>query len=307
MAFQLKVNEPVSQGVTRNVRRQLEKVIEYCGIRGNQHAVSVSLSDSVFEARKCFKRVRAALRLVREELGDDLYHEENFRFRDAARPLTAVRDAHVLVETVDKLKQLLPKTLDAGVLVKIREALLANQRKVTDGVLEENKAFATAKNAATSALVRLPAWKLTRDGWAAIETGLRRVYRTGHRALALAVENPTVEDLHEWRKQSKYLWHQLQLLETALPDQEKNLIDRTHKLATLLGEDHDLAVLRAALAADPLAFGGHRVLKELFVVIDRRRRELEREAFALGRTIYKDPPKLFISRIEPSTACEAVE
>ena len=189
---------------------------------------------------------------------------------------------------------------------KIREALLANQREVTRRVLEQNKAFAAVKEVATRALARLTEWKLTRDGWAAAETGLRRVYRAGHRALTLAAESPTVENLHEWRKQSKYLWHQLQLLETALPDKEKELIDLTHKLATLLGEDHDLAVLRATLAADPLAYGGHRTLKDLFVVIDHRRQELEQQTFAVGWRIYKDPPKVFVSQIEASTSKEAI-
>src|ERR1019366_5884992 len=53
---------------------------------------------TVPEVRKCFKRVRAALRLVREDLGDDAYREENWCLRDAARPLTEVRDAEMLVE-----------------------------------------------------------------------------------------------------------------------------------------------------------------------------------------------------------------
>jgi len=304
MAFQLKANESVSDGVTRNVRRQLEKALERLGDRRKQ-PYGVSESDAVFEVRKCFKRVRAALRLVREELGDDLYHEENFCFRDAARPLTEIRDAHVLLETTDKLEQQLPKAVEP-VFAKIREALLANQHEVTRRVLVEHSAFARVKEVATRALARLPEWKLTRDGWAAMETGLRRVYREGHRALALAAESPTVENLHEWRKQSKYLWHQLQLLETTLPDKEKELIDQTHKLAALLGEDHDLAVLRTTLAADPLAYGGHRTLKDLFVVIDHRRRELEQQAFAVGRRIYKDSPKVFISQIEALTSHEAV-
>jgi len=301
MAFQLKANESVGAGVTRNVRRQLEKAIECSGGKRKQ-----SESDAAFEIRKCFKRIRAALRLVRADLGDDLYREENFCFRDAARPLTEIRDAHVLVETADKLKQQFPGAIAVDAFAKIREALLANRREVTGRVLDGKKAFAGVKDVATRALTRLPEWKLISDRPPAIEPGFRRVYRAGHRALALAAENPTVENLHEWRKQSKYLWHQLQLLETALPVQEKELINQTHKLATLLGEDHDLAVLRATLAADPLAYGGHRILKDLFVVIDRERREIEIQAFSIGRRIYQDPPKVFVTRIETSTGCEAV-
>jgi len=162
------------------------------------------------------------------------------------------------------------------------------------------------RDVATRALARLASWKLTREDWPAIEPGVRRVYRAGHRALSRAAENPTVENLHEWRKQSKYLWHQLQLLENTLPDKEKELIEQTHKLATILGEDHDLAVFRATLAADPLTYGGHRALKDLFVIVDRHRQEFQRQAFVLGRAAYSDAPKAFIGRIEASTSCGAI-
>lgn len=305
MAFQLKSNEPVGAGITRNVRRQLEKALKYLGPKQNQ-SERVSENEAVFEVRKCFKRIRAALRLVREELGDDLYHQENWCFRDAARPLTEIRDAHVLVEAADKLRQQVPAAMEPAVFAKIHGALIKNQREVTHRVLERDKAFVKVADVATRALARLPDWRLQRDGWAALEPGLRHVYRTGHRALALAIENASMENLHELRKQAKYLWHQLQLLEVSLSGSDKELVDQTHKLSTFLGEDHDLAVLRQTLASDPLAFGGHRVLKEVFLVIDRRRQELEAQALALARQIYKDPPKVFATRIEASTTHQEV-
>jgi CHAD domain-containing protein len=298
MAFQLSAKESVSDGITRNVRRQIEKALKHLGAKSKPSQRGVSQNEAVHEVRKCFKRVRAALRLVREELGDDVYREENWCFRDAARPLTEVRDAEVLVESVDKLAQQFAEAIEPGALAKIREALLANQQEVTRRVLDEGKAFAAVKEAAARSLARLSGWRIERTGWAALESGLRRVYRAGHRALALALENSSVENLHEWRKQTMYLWHQLQLLEGAWTGSEKDLVERTHQQSTLLGEDHDLAVLRETLAADPLAYGGHRILKGVFAVIDRRRQELERQAFALGQELYKDPPKVFTSRIE---------
>ena len=311
MAFELKANEPVGEGITRNVRSQIEKALGYLGTKGvsakrKPHPGGSSGNEAVPEVRKCFKKVRAALRLVREDLGDDLYHEENYCFRDAGRPLTLVRDAEVLVETADKLAQQFPGAIEPGAFAKIREALLANRQEVTRRVLDEDKAFAAVEEAAARALARLPGWKIERDGWVAVESGLRHVYRGGHRALALAAEDPSVANLHEWRKQAKYLWHQLQLLGAAWTASEKELVDQTHKLATLLGEDHDLAVLRETLAADPLAYGGHRILKGVFAVIDRRRGELEQQAFDLGHEIYKDVPKAFTSRIEALMNCQEV-
>ena len=298
MAFQLSAKESVSDGITRNVRRQIEKALKHLGAKGKPSQRGVSQNEAVHEVRKCFKRVRAALRLVREDLGDDVYREENWCFRDAARPLTEVRDAEVLVEIVDRLPQQFSAAIEPGALAKIREALLANQQEVTRRVLDDGKAFAAVKEAAACALARLSNWRIERADWAALESGIRRVYRRGHRALALAAENSSVENLHEWRKQAMYLWHQLQLLEGVWTGSEKELVERTHQLSTLLGEDHDLAVFRETLAADPLAYGGHRILKDLFAVIDRQRQDLERQAFALGREIYNDSPTVFANRIE---------
>ncbi len=305
MAFQLKPNEPVGAGITRNVRRQLEKALKYVAPKQNRKE-NVPENEAVFEIRKCFKRIRAALRLVREELGDDLYHEENRCFRDAARPLTEIRDAHVLVEAANKLREQYPAAIEPAVFSKIHEALVNNQREVTRRVLDRDKAFLKVAGVATRALARLPDWGLHRDGWTALETGLRHVYRIGHRALALAEENPIVEDLHELRKQAKYLWHDLQLLELSLSRGEKELVDQAHRLSTLLGEDHDLAVLRQTLAADPLSFGGHSALKGIVLVIDRRRQELEGQALALARQIYREPPKIFAARIEASMSPQEV-
>lgn len=302
MAFQLKANESVSEGITRNVRHQIEKALTRLGAKADSHEASDSQTEVLGEVRKCFKRIRAALRLVREELGDDRYHEENYCFRDAARPLTQVRDAGILIETADALRQQFPKAIPAATFLSIRGALVANRDEVSRRVLQEDKAFAKVRDVAARALERLPDWKLERDGWAALEAGMRRVYREGHRALALAAENSSVENLHEWRKQTKYLWHQLQLVEPSLTGSDQGLVEKTHHLSTLLGEDHDLAVLRGTLAVDPLTYGGHRVLKGFFVLIDRRRRDLERQAFALGREVYKDSPQIFARRIGASVS-----
>jgi len=294
MAFELRPKEPVGTGLTRNVQAQIEKALKYAS--PEESADSREL-EAAGEIRKCFKRVRAALRIAREELGVDLYRDENWSFRDAARPLTQVRDAGILVETANRLRTELVRAIGPAAFTKIRAALMANHEEIRRRVIGEGQAFANVKAAAVRALARLPQWKLQRDGWAAIEPGLRRVYQHGHHALRLATESPSVPNLHEWRKQTKYLWHSLQLLSASWTAAEKELVTRTHQLSTLLGEDHDLAVLRETLAADPLAFGGHRILKSAFTVIDRHRADLERQAFALGGEIYKDAPRAFTSRI----------
>ena len=297
MAFRLKASESVGDGIKRNVRREVENALEHLGASSTLPPQGADALIAVHEVRKDFKRVRAALRLVREGLGDETYHSENLYFRDAARPLTEVRDAEVLVETWDRLGKQFARQIAPEVLAHVRGALLANQARVTQRGLDDDHVLETVKAMTQRAFGRLGVWRIDRDGWEALEQGLKRVYRDGRRAHARAAESPTVDNLHEWRKQAKYLWHQLQLLESAWTDSEKKLGDEVHELTRLLGEDHDVAVLRQTLAADPLAYGGQRALKNLFVYIDRQRQAYEKQAFTLGRRLYADSPRAFTRRI----------
>ncbi len=296
MAFQLKSGESAREGVRRAVRGELETAMARAK-DGAKHADATVEKDAVHDVRKCLKRVRAALRLVRDDLGDEAYHAENFRLRDAARPLAVVRDAQMLPETWALVCRELHEEVEPGTVATVREGLLANERDVAARVLRGDRAFAGVGTVVAEVLARVSAWQLEQEALAGFEGGLRRVYRQGHRARAVSAESRTVEDLHEWRKQAKYLWHALELLKPAWTARDTDLADRFHKLSTLLGDDHDLAVLRRTLAADPLPFGGHRVLKGVFALVDRRRAGLEQAAFALGDPLYADAAGVWTRRV----------
>src|ERR1022692_4440240 len=121
MAFQLKRKEAISHGIKRNVRRQIEKALRQLRSKGDP-------DETVYEVRKRFKRVRAALRLVRDNLGDTVYHRENCLSRDAARPLTEAWDAVVLVETLDNLTKYSADQIKPGVFREVRTLLAANRK-----------------------------------------------------------------------------------------------------------------------------------------------------------------------------------
>src|SRR5947208_439602 len=98
MSFQLKPGESARKAVKRLARKQLDAALAELRPRKGGDAI-------VHDARKRFKKVRAVLRLVRAELGERAYQRENKCFRDAGRPLTEVRDAKILIETLDKLTE----------------------------------------------------------------------------------------------------------------------------------------------------------------------------------------------------------
>lgn len=290
MAFQLKPKKSVGKGVKRIARRQMEKALDLLRSKGGG-------DESVHDARKTFKRVRSVLRLVRDEIGEKTYRRENRRFRDAARPLTEVRDAKALVEALDKLSEHSAHEAKSKFFPAVRKSLQADRRAIRRRVVKDERAIPAVVSDVKAGRDRLRDWSVPHKGWSGLSSGLKETYKVGRRAFAAAEKDANPEALHEWRKQVKYLWHQLQLLEPMWPGVMEELAEELHTLADLLGDDHDLVVLRGKLATSLDEFGGQARLEKLFDLIDRRRRELGEEALALGRRLYADKPKDFIGRL----------
>jgi CHAD domain-containing protein len=281
--------EPVGKAIVGSIAAALGQVVDLAAAGRADDGES----EAVHEVRTCFKKARAALRLVRDDLGEEVYRQENLCFRDAARPLTEVRDAEVLVETWDDLRGSFPDLLDQEGMAGVREALIAHRREVARRVLVEGRALTIVEAIAAVALFRVAGWKLDEKAWQSARRGLLRVYRRGRRALSRAAETRADADLHEWRKQAKYLWAEHKILARAWPALGKKRAKRLHELWSLLGDDHDLAVLRqrlAVLLADDVG-------AKAFEAIETRRGELQESAFELGRRLYAKRPRAFLRRL----------
>jgi len=228
---------------------------------------------NVHGARKQLKRARATLRLLRAAIGDELYRRENVVARDAARPLSNARDDEVMSDALRGLAERFGTTISGE-----------NVRPAAHAV--SVKQLTSIKAALKRVMTRAQAWRPDADGWDSIATGLRSTYRRARRALRRARKDRATDDLHEWRKQTKYLWHQLQILTPIATGPVGELADEFHHLADYLGDEHDLAVLRprAPTSATDL--------------VDRRREELQDKAFALGERLYADKSRTFVHNLE---------
>jgi HEAT repeat protein len=71
--------------------------------------------------------------------------------------------------------------------------------------------------------------------------------------------------------------------------------DEARRLSELLGDDHDLWVLREALTA--MAGEIPADLDPLIEAVDERRLWLERDAFLLGERVFAERPAAFVRRI----------
>jgi len=77
----------------------------------------------------------------------------------------------------------------------------------------------------------------------------------------------------------------------------KRLARDTQGLSDLLGDHHDLSVLRDYIEANPQLFSDMAARETLLAVLDRRRDTLQRRALKLGRKVYKRSPKRFVKAV----------
>jgi hypothetical protein len=291
--YRLRKSETVPEGIRRIARGQVD-------LASDQLAPDADgdLGERVHESRKAFKRSRAVVRLVRDEIGDDAYRRENTAYRDAGRRLSAARDAQVLVETLDALVERYEDEVPPDRFARFRELLAEEHREATERLHSETgrEALEEVNADLERARDRLATWSLDRDDYGAVQPGLQRIYRRGRRAFAAASDEPTVENFHEWRKRVKDLWHANQVL------RKRKRARRLHHLSNLLGDDHDLAVLREKALASHRCFEPRETLTTLKGLIDRRRSELESEALELGARLYRRKPRAYARRTAPAGA-----
>jgi CHAD domain-containing protein len=285
--YRLRRRDPLGYGVRRVARGRLDSAVER--LRDGE----VDEVEAVHEARKDLKKLRSALRLVRPVLGDDVYGRENARYREAARRLSNVRDDQALAETVEALEERFVDAQPPGGWKPIARALARS-----DGADPAELDRLRERAAAEIEVGRreLESLSLPGDGFEVVRPGLQRAYSRGRKRMAEAESDPTDEHLHEFRKRSKDLWYHARLLRPAWRPVLAPLADQAHELSDRLGDDHDLVVLRERLDAPGIAFTAEQ-REYLDDLIERRRRELQAEAFALGARVYAEKPKAFAARM----------
>ncbi|QWP77391.1 CHAD domain-containing protein [Lysobacter sp. K5869] len=228
---------PPGQRLRAYATREIDQALDALGWSGNRVHAGVHLG------RKCLRRARATLALGGAGLGPGTELIDR-ALRDLNRDLSQLRDAHALVETLDRLlrgaalapeaRTLLARARRAAAAAR---AQAAHAARADDPGLGRRRALLRVLRAGLRALpwaeLQAREW---RDGVAA---SLERVARAGERARASGDD----EDWHEWRRRARRLSQQQRALKSAglgadAPKFDKHQIER-------LGEAQDLTLLLA--------------------------------------------------------------
>lgn len=278
--YHLTAGEPVATGVRAVAKDQLDRALGYIDDE------DVGGHESVHDSRKRCKKVRALLRLVRDDV-PETYRATNTELRDIARLVADERDAAAHVEAHD----LLADELGEEVLAPygdVRAALVARR----DGAVLEriHQRLPEVRERLATVRWNVDGWELPDgDAVGVLRQGYQRTYRRARKRWQEAVEQPSSHVWHEWRKRVKYNRYHTNLLQQAWPSVMELREDLCHDLTDHLGDDHDLAELREAVVDGDLVEADGDLLTGYVGLLDGVRTQLQHRALPLAARLYGQP------------------
>ena len=246
--------------------------------------------------RITLKRQRAFWRLLSPVIPHEVFRRENARLRFAKRRLAAGRDEAAALKTMRKI------TLNArgGKAVDFSlKALSVLRRRMLRSRNREQAllAFTQVQSDLKTTLKRFEALSPTPRGMRLFEPGLAIAYRKA-RQTARITTNSGEEKFHHWRKRVKDLWYQLAAMHSIWPGLPlEKLLYRLDVLQELLGDEHDLALLKDALNRMPGRFGGSNSVKPVIKTIDFELVSKRSKAVRLGKKILGQKPGVFVNKM----------
>jgi len=295
MPFKLDSQGDLRKQLRKAASGQLDKALK--ALRPRSHTARAK-DASVHTSRKRLKEVRALLRLVRDGIGEKQFNRENKTLRDAARPLSEVRDATALIEALQSLQKRYAGTVNTSTFKSARKALGQRRTRIRRHILLTGKVLTKTAFVVEKARNRAEQWNLKVGPWKVLQSGLHRSYKQGYKAMTDASKEASDEHLHEWRKRVKDLRYQLELLEPLWPEVMGVTAKQAKTLTELLGDDHDLAVLRGLLENELKETLKDEAVKILQGLIDSRRADLQHSALSLSEKLFAESPEQFVERIK---------
>ena len=268
---------------------------------------------TIHEMRKANKRIRAILRMVRPAIGERVFKAENAALRDVARGVAGVRDAAVLVEAVAQMRGRYGHLLADWVFENLEHGLRRRHTRMVTRVLDDDEAMESVVRGLHRARSRYAAWPIEmedapfavgrssrgviRNKFGSIGPGIEATYREGQKEMRSAIELGGVEHFHEWRKQVKYLRHQMEIISPVWPEVVGGLAKSLSDLGDVLGDDHDQAELTSLIGSLPDLMPDPDERNLLVALTQQRRRELQGAAVVMGKRIYAESPERFSMRL----------
>ena len=282
---------PVEEGFRNVIGRSI-------GYMKDQINGSEDIHHSIHECRRTCKRIRAALKMIRDEIGYSNYFRENRFYRDLSRRMSGPRDDFVLLQSVDDLELKNPGVFGKETLTPLKEQLLERIEQRTAEFTVESGGFGRVLKDLEFAEERIIHYCRLRNNFAAMKSGIRRVYRKGYRFSTKTGIRESMEGFHEYRKQTKYLLYQMELISPVFPNVLNAYTGSLDKHADFLGDTRDLDRLELFLEKLPEGLVRPQSMEKLMELIRLKRRKKLKKIHRKSPLVFAEKPKQFVKRLE---------
>lgn len=287
MSYELRRDEGLGDGLRRICQKQIELALAIA--KGETETEDTP----VHETRKHLKKARAALRLVKKEIGRGLFKRQDRCVRNVGRLISEIRDAEVRLQTVRQLQGLTGRHK--------RRSYQTVEEMLTLELANFIAAFADWQTQAIPMLEsvchEIDRWPVDQLDCQQLRCAVQQTYKCGRKALAKAKATSTAEDFHALRSEAKQLWYQLRILRPIHPVVLKNLADELHAVGDLLGRAHDLGFLGDRLSQERGNSQFEREGQQLLALIEASGSDLQRAAAELAERFFAERARDFGARI----------
>jgi hypothetical protein len=226
------------------------------------------------------KKVRAVVRVLRDGLRSR--DGDNDRLRQIAHRLSSLRDADASRETLQRLRGRYPRVVTAKMVHEIARGLEGRNRQVRAG---RSRLIGLATSELGQLSKSLPDRVHEAGRFKTVRRGVTRGWRRARRAMKTLEVSSDAAQFHLWRRRVKDHWYQMRLLAARHPA-ARSRAGTLQKLEHWLGDDHNLAMLRAAILAAPDRFGGARTTDIVLGCIVKYQGWLRQRCLKLGHRIF---------------------
>jgi hypothetical protein len=270
----------------RVVKKQLQSAID-------QLAGDRPSDDSIHEARKSIKKVRAVLQVVGQDIGAG--GRQLDRLRQAGQRLSPLRDADAVITSAQAICAHDRRALSARSCAALH-VMLRREKVRRTALARRDHAAERAARALKRVQGSAKGWAWQRVRFADLAEEVQRSYKKARRGLRHARGDNDPDTFHTWRKRIKTLWYALRLLEQRMP-RLRPLLSDLGRLETWLGDDHNLLVLRTQVMIARTPNEEQTPGARLSTLAERRQRELRQRALTLATPVFKSKPKAFAEHL----------
>nr|WP_319400137.1 CHAD domain-containing protein [uncultured Carboxylicivirga sp.] len=282
--------EEFGDGVVRVVIEQLNYIKQ-------QARIPSSIDTSVHEIRKSYKRLRALLRLIRYDIGEELFLVENAKYKKSGAALSRLRDLHVIISYLANCFEAQELIISEESFIRFIGYLNEQKESVMKRLTDEAVMDLLIKQCKEQIKVigDIPVQDL---GPQTIHNGVIHAYKKcldKMEAAQLQLDDAT---LHQLRKKVKYLSNQMLLMQAVWPEYFINYSSSLSAASESLGNDHDLAEAISIIEETPYEILSGDEKQSLIKSIDNERKHITRDLWPLLGKIFAESSEAFAKRVK---------